>query len=98
MTVVGAAARLLREVGERRLRRDDRDPADAAHRLRRVDEQVLDDRLLPDHPDRDGDATSGSPLLGLIQMPQMPRHWVWMQVAILVFVLAGIVIAIAKLS
>jgi hypothetical protein len=27
----------------------------------------------------------------------MPRHWIWMQVAILVFVLAGMVIAITKL-
>jgi hypothetical protein len=28
----------------------------------------------------------------------MPRHWIWMQVAILVFVLAGMVIAITKLA
>jgi hypothetical protein len=28
----------------------------------------------------------------------VPRHWIWMQVAILVFVLAGIVIAITKLA
>ena len=28
----------------------------------------------------------------------VPRHWVWMQVAIVVFVLAGIVIAITKLA
>jgi hypothetical protein len=28
----------------------------------------------------------------------MPRHWVWMQVAIVVFVLAGMVIAITKLA
>jgi len=28
----------------------------------------------------------------------MPRHWLWMQVAILVFVLAGMVIAITKLA
>jgi hypothetical protein len=28
----------------------------------------------------------------------MPRHWFWMQAAILVFVLAGIVIAITKLA
>jgi len=28
----------------------------------------------------------------------MPRHWFWIQVAILVFVLAGMVIAIAKLA
>jgi len=28
----------------------------------------------------------------------MPRHWFWTQVAILVFVLAGMVIAIAKLA
>jgi hypothetical protein len=27
----------------------------------------------------------------------VPRHWIWMQVAILVFVLAGMVIAITKL-
>jgi hypothetical protein len=35
------------------------------------------------------------PLLGL---NPMPRHWVWMQVAIVVFVLAGMVIAITKLA
>jgi hypothetical protein len=28
----------------------------------------------------------------------MPRHWIWMQVAILVFVRAGMVIAITKLA
>jgi hypothetical protein len=28
----------------------------------------------------------------------VPRHWIWMQVAILVFVLAGMVIAITKLA
>jgi len=28
----------------------------------------------------------------------MPRHWLWMQVAIMVFVLAGMVIAITKLA
>jgi len=28
----------------------------------------------------------------------VPRHWIWMQVAILVFVLAGMVIAIARLA
>jgi hypothetical protein len=28
----------------------------------------------------------------------MPRHWIWMQVAILVFVLAGMVIANTKLA
>jgi hypothetical protein len=28
----------------------------------------------------------------------VPRHWIWMQVAILVFVLAGMVIAIIKLA
>jgi hypothetical protein len=28
----------------------------------------------------------------------MPRHWFWMQVAIVVFVLAGMVIAITKLA
>jgi hypothetical protein len=28
----------------------------------------------------------------------MPRSWVWMQVAILVFVVAGMVIAITKLA
>jgi len=28
----------------------------------------------------------------------MPRHWLWTQVAILVCVLAGIVIAITKLA
>jgi len=28
----------------------------------------------------------------------MPRHWFWMQVLIVVFVLAGMVIAITKLA
>jgi hypothetical protein len=28
----------------------------------------------------------------------MPRHWFWMQVAIVVFVLAGMVIAVTKLA
>jgi hypothetical protein len=28
----------------------------------------------------------------------VPRHWIWMQVAILVFVLAGMVIAITRLA
>jgi hypothetical protein len=28
----------------------------------------------------------------------MPRHWLWMQIAIVVFVLAGMVIAIVKLA
>jgi hypothetical protein len=28
----------------------------------------------------------------------VPRHWIWMQVAILVFVLAGMLIAITKLA
>jgi hypothetical protein len=28
----------------------------------------------------------------------VPRHWIWMQAAILVLVLAGMVIAIAKLA
>jgi hypothetical protein len=28
----------------------------------------------------------------------VPRHWIWMQAAILVFVLAGMVIAITKLA
>jgi hypothetical protein len=28
----------------------------------------------------------------------MPRHWLWIQAAILVFVLAGIIIAITKLA
>jgi len=28
----------------------------------------------------------------------VPRHWIWLQVAILVFVLAGMVIAITKLA
>ena len=31
-------------------------------------------------------------------MEVMPRHWLWMQVAIMVFVLAGMVIAITKLA
>jgi hypothetical protein len=29
---------------------------------------------------------------------RMPRHWIWMQVVIIVFVLASIVIAITKLA
>jgi hypothetical protein len=28
----------------------------------------------------------------------VPRHWLWMQIAIVVFVLAGMVIAITKLA
>jgi hypothetical protein len=28
----------------------------------------------------------------------MPRHWFWMQIVIIVFVLAGMVIAITKLA
>jgi hypothetical protein len=28
----------------------------------------------------------------------VPRHWLWMQVAIVVFVVAGMVIAITKLA
>jgi len=28
----------------------------------------------------------------------MPRHWYWTQVAILVFVIAGMIIAIVKLA
>ncbi len=28
----------------------------------------------------------------------VPRHWLWIQVAIVVFVLAGMVIAITKLA
>jgi hypothetical protein len=28
----------------------------------------------------------------------MPRHWFWTQIAIIVFVLAGMVIAITKLA
>jgi hypothetical protein len=28
----------------------------------------------------------------------VPRHWIWMQVVILVFVIAGMVIAITKLA
>jgi hypothetical protein len=34
----------------------------------------------------------------LLGFAWMPRHWIWMQVAILVFVLAGMVIAITKLA
>jgi hypothetical protein len=30
--------------------------------------------------------------------PPMPRHWFWMQVLIVVFVLAGMVIAITRLA
>lgn len=33
-----------------------------------------------------------------LALPFMPRHWIWTQVAIVVFVLAGIVIAITKLA
>jgi hypothetical protein len=33
-----------------------------------------------------------------LAFPPVPRHWIWMQVAILVFVLAGMVIAITKLA
>jgi hypothetical protein len=28
----------------------------------------------------------------------VPRHWIWMQIAIVVFVVAGMVIAITKLA
>ncbi len=31
-------------------------------------------------------------------LPSMPRHWIWMQVAIVVFVLIGMVIAIVRLA
>jgi hypothetical protein len=31
-------------------------------------------------------------------VPWMPRHWFWMQIAIIVLVLASIVIAITKLA
>jgi hypothetical protein len=33
-----------------------------------------------------------------LALPAVPRHWFWMQVAIVVFVLAGMVIAITKLA
>jgi hypothetical protein len=33
-----------------------------------------------------------------IALLAMPRHWIWMQVAIVVFVVAGMVIAITKLT
>jgi hypothetical protein len=38
------------------------------------------------------------PALPLLRLTLMPRHWLWMQVAIVVFVLAGMVIAITKLA
>jgi hypothetical protein len=28
----------------------------------------------------------------------MPRHWIWMQVVLVVFIVAGMVIAITKLA
>jgi hypothetical protein len=31
-------------------------------------------------------------------LASMPRHWIWMQVAIVVFVLIGMVIAIVRLA
>ena len=31
-------------------------------------------------------------------VPLMPRHWIWMQVAIVVFVVVGMVIAIVRLA
>jgi hypothetical protein len=31
-------------------------------------------------------------------LTEMPRHWLWTQAAILLFVIAGIVIAITKLA
>jgi hypothetical protein len=37
-------------------------------------------------------------LRGLACGEAMPRHWFWTQVAIVVFVIAGIVIAITKLA
>jgi hypothetical protein len=30
--------------------------------------------------------------------PQMPRTWIWMQIAIVVFVLIGMIVAITKLA
>jgi hypothetical protein len=41
---------------------------------------------------------SGCHASRLLGLPSMPRHWFWMQVAIVVFVLAGMVIAITKLA
>jgi hypothetical protein len=32
------------------------------------------------------------------RLTQMPRHWIWMQVVIIVLVLASFVIAITKLA
>jgi hypothetical protein len=40
-----------------------------------------------------------SPLVsGAATVHPMPRHWIWMQVAVLVFVFAGMVIAIIRLA
>jgi len=33
-----------------------------------------------------------------LALDQVPRHWFWMQIAIIVFTLAGMVIAITKLA
>jgi hypothetical protein len=46
------------------------------------------------------DTVSGPRLVGsqAATVPPMPRHWIWMQVVILVFVLAGMVIAIVRLA
>jgi hypothetical protein len=38
------------------------------------------------------------PRIAVARFASMPRHWIWMQVAILVCVLAGMVIAITKLA
>ena len=35
---------------------------------------------------------------GASTVPQMPRSWIWMQVVIVVCVVAGMVIAITKLA
>jgi hypothetical protein len=38
----------------------------------------------------------GAPPPATVQ--SVPRHWIWMQVLIIVFVLAGMVIAITRLA
>ncbi len=46
---------------------------------------------------RVGATTVGATALALAYVP-MPRSWIWMQVAIVIFVVAGMVIAITKLA
>jgi len=37
-------------------------------------------------------------MAGPLPLATVPRHWIWLQVAIIVFVVAGMVIAITKLA